>query len=119
MTTFTRTNGQVIGVEWEVESHGEADFDYPGHICDGGGSGPVLYITEVWPEDAVHNWLAAMWSRCAARNLRFEKWLFAKLMELDAWGRCRLSADEREKFEIELSENYEPDYSDDWYDWER
>lgn len=119
MTTFTRANGQVIGVEYEVESHGESNFDYPGHICDGGGSGPVLYITEAWPEDAFHNWIASMWNRCADRDLRPEQRLFKALMKLDAWLRCRLTDDEREQFEGELSANYEPDYSDDWYDLER
>lgn len=115
MTTFIRANGQKIGVEYEVESHGEPDFDYPGHICDGGGSGAVLVITESWPEDGFHNWLAGMWWRCFERNLRPEQKLFRWLMNLDARLRCRLTVDEREQFEAKLSADYEPDYSEeDW-----
>lgn len=117
MTTFTRANGQVIGVEYEVEGHGESNFDYPGHICDGGGSGAVLVITDAWPEDAFHRWLGEMWFRCWDRRLRFEAWLFKRLMKLDGRLRCRLSADERERFEEKLSADYEPDTSDDWEDW--
>jgi hypothetical protein len=40
---FKRASGEIVVVEYEI-SPGESDFDYPGHICDGGGSGPDVSI---------------------------------------------------------------------------
>lgn len=42
----TKLNNQEILVEYSVNP-GEDYFDSPGHICDGGGSGPSLEILEV------------------------------------------------------------------------
>ena len=49
-----RDDGSAVTVEWEVLEHGEPDFDSPGHICDGGGSGPVISIINSYDVDDGH-----------------------------------------------------------------
>lgn len=45
----TRYSGKDITIEYEVEP-GEDNFNYPGHICDGGGGGPIIIIIEVYSD---------------------------------------------------------------------
>ncbi len=46
---FVRPNGEKITLEYEIEP-GEPNFDFPGHICDGGGSGPEVMIVSAFRE---------------------------------------------------------------------
>ncbi len=45
----TKYCAKDVVVEYEVEP-GEDNFNFPGHICDGGGSGPLVMITTVYSE---------------------------------------------------------------------
>src|SRR5580704_472384 len=55
---FIRDNGLRITVEYTA-SAGESNFDYPGHICDGGGCGPEVEIVDAWPNTPGYNRIQA------------------------------------------------------------
>ena len=46
---FKCDDGSPISVEYSA-APGEPNFDFPGHICDGGGSGPEISIIDAWRE---------------------------------------------------------------------
>jgi hypothetical protein len=115
---FVRDNGLRITVEYTA-SAGESDFDYPGHICDGGGSGPEICILKAWPNTPGHNRLAAMdlalWFRLRGplhSLYRFASWPLKLAIALDVWWRASLTTDERERYEAWLAERYEPELYD-------
>lgn len=119
---FTRDNGLPITVQYSATG-GEPDFDYPGHICDGGGSGPEIVILKAWPNTPWHNRLAAIdlrfWPK--ASTTPTGAWLVRKLaapvrglMALDEWWRASLTDEEREKFEAWLAERYVEEPYDDY-----
>lgn len=115
---FVRDNGLPITVEYGVGSQGEPNFDYPGHVCDGGGSAPEIFILKAWPDTAWHNRLAGidLWSMTRPNVTRAGAW-FARqitapvrgLMTLDEWWRASLTDAERERMEDWLIEHFEPE----------
>lgn len=122
---FTRDNGLPITVEYSATG-GEPDFDYPGHICDGGGCGPEIVILKAWPNTPWHNRLAGIamavrWPQ--GRALTPAGWRLAgilslpvrAIMRLDEWWRASLTTTEDERMCAYLAEHYveepyEPDY---------
>jgi hypothetical protein len=119
---FKRDNGLPVTVEYSATG-GEPDFDFPGHICDGGGSGPEIVILRAWPATEGHNRLASialgLWlnraTRFGARIGRLAALPFHGLMRLDEWWRASLTITERERMEAWLAEHYveepyEPEY---------
>lgn len=118
---FTRDNGVPITVEYSATG-GEPDFDHPGHICDGGGSGPEIVILKAWPNTPGHERLAAidlkLWlnaktqlERAVASVIRLP---IRGLLRLDEWWRASLGDEEREKFEAWLAEHYVEEPYDDY-----
>jgi hypothetical protein len=51
---FNRDDGTPVTVQYSA-SGGESNFDHPGHICDGGGSGPEFAIVSSWPNTPEYN----------------------------------------------------------------
>lgn len=121
---FVRDNGLPVTVEYS-STGGEPNFDYPGHICDGGGSGPEIVILKAWPDTPWHNRLASIefaFQVPKSSTTSVGVWLgrklaapFRWLMAVDEWWRASLSDAERERMEAWLAERYEDDYSDDYY----
>lgn len=116
--TFFRDNGLPVTVEYEIGSQGEPNFDYPGHICDGGGSGPEILIVKAWPETPWHNRLAGidLWFFTQPNVTRTGAWLARQitvpirgLMAFDEWLRASLTDAERERMEDWLIEHFEPE----------
>ena len=112
---FVRDNGLPITVEYSATG-GEPDFDYPGHICDGGGSGPEIVILRSWPDTPLHHRLAGISIRLMVGNNRTPfGWKVAKalrrpielLMRADEWLRANLTAAEDERMSAWLAEHYE------------
>lgn len=111
---FTRDNGLPITVEYSATG-GEPNFDYPGHICDGGGSGPEIVILKAWPNTPWHEHLASIdvWSMTRP-NITRTGALLARaltsparwLMALDVWWRANLTDIEYERMESWLAEHY-------------
>jgi hypothetical protein len=115
---FTRDNGQPVTVEWRVASEGESNFDHPGHICDGGGSEPIIEIVDAWPTSTAHNWLHnadyRLWHRLHFKGWRMAAYRVLRLpiraaIAVDAWWRASLTDAERERMESWLAERYEPE----------
>jgi hypothetical protein len=112
---FTRDNGLPVTVEYSATG-GEPDFDYPGHICDGGGSGPEIVILKSWPDTPWHNRLAAIEMQFSLRkNLRLLAWPIKALIRLDEWWRATLTHSEDQRFtdwliEHYVEEPYEPEF---------
>ena len=112
---FIRDNGLPIMVEYSATG-GESNFDHPGHICDGGGSGPEIVILRAWPDTPFHNRLAGVSLRLMTGNDRTPVgWKIASalrypvdlLMRADEWWRASLTADEDERMSAHLAEIYE------------
>jgi hypothetical protein len=116
---FTRDDGLPVTVEYQVESEGEPDFDHPGHICDGGGSEPVMAIVGAWPNDDAYEHLA---DRHYRRLLRRGLWngLCRRVLEARmTWAqfrRSRLSPAEVDRMEAWLAEHWEPPDDSDYYE---
>lgn len=117
---FKRDNGLPVTVEYSA-SGGEPDFDHPGHICDGGGSGPEIVILKAWPNTPWHNRLAGLEMKIWLARARFGfmalplRRALNILMRLDEWWRASLTDAECQRFEVYLAENYleepyEPEY---------
>lgn len=51
---FKRDDGSPVTVEYSAID-GEPYADLPGHICDGGGSGPDAEIITAWPNTEEYN----------------------------------------------------------------
>ncbi|MCC6776676.1 MAG: hypothetical protein IT537_08580 [Hyphomicrobiales bacterium] len=116
---FVRDDGRPVTVEYSA-SGGESDFDHPGHICDGGGSGPEICIVDCWPNEP--------WFDDLARRLNARSWpghaptlldrLCAAVLRLRHSfhrRRCRLTDAERERMEAHIAENYvEEPYEEDF-----
>jgi len=124
---FKRDDGLPVTVEYRIESEGEPDADLPGHICDGGGSGPVMMIVDAWPNDDAFEELAVRWSeRNTARwhgrrtlPLAWNglcKWALEARMTWAQFRRARLTPAERERMEAWLAEHWEPPDDSDYYD---
>lgn len=118
---FIRDNGLPVTVEYSAHD-GEPDFDYPGHICDGGGSSPQVTIIKAWPNTPWHNRLAGvtLWdigrkTRLGRVAARWAAWPARVLMRIDEWWRASLTDAESERFEADLAEHYEPEDPDDDY----
>lgn len=122
---FTRDNGLPITVEYSANG-GESNFDFPGHICDGGGSGPEVCIVQAWPNTPFHNRLALIEMRVRwpqhAELTPVGWWLANKLSKpvralswLDCWWRASLTPDEDERMCAWIAEHYEDDYDDSDY----
>lgn len=120
---FVRDNGLPIVVEYSA-SGGEPDFDYPGHICDGGGCGPEIVILRAWPDTPFHNRLAGISVRLMIGNNRtWIGWKVAAalrrpvelLMRTDEWLRASLTPAEDERMVAWLAEHYEEDFGDSDY----
>lgn len=113
---FKRDNGFPITVEYSARA-GESDFDYPGHICDGGGSGPEIIILNAWPDTPGHMRLAIIAARLSfsrktalgRRMGRVVAWPVHLLMRLDEWWRASLTDAEIERFSDWLAEHYVDD----------
>lgn len=119
---FTRDNGLPITVEYSATG-GEPNFDYPGHICDGGGSGPEIVILKAWPNTPGHNRLASadlrFWlnrrTRLGFIAARVFGWPLQMLIRADEWWRASLTDAEYDRFSDWLAEHYveepyEPEY---------
>jgi hypothetical protein len=111
---FVRDNGLPITVEYSATG-GEPNFDFPGHVCDGGGSGPDIVILNAWPDTPRHNRLAKIqiWSITRPNVTRAGAWLARKLtapvrglMLLDEWWSASLTDAERDRMETWLAEHY-------------
>lgn len=122
---FTRDNGLPITVEYSANG-GEPDFDFPGHICDGGGSGPEVMIFRAWPNTPFHDRLALVEMRVRWPQHRaltpFGWWLcnlFSKPIRAVSWlderWRANLTDAERERMEAWLAEHYVEEPYDDYY----
>ena len=113
---FTRDNGLPVTVEYSARG-GEPNFDYPGHICDGGGSAPEILILKAWPDTPGHNCLASielrLWlyrrTRFGTAMCRFLGWPLRLAMRFDEWWRASLTDAELERFESWLAEHYVED----------
>jgi hypothetical protein len=115
---FVRDNGQPVTVEWRVASEGESNFDHPGHICDGGGSGPIIEIVDVWPNTPRHERLTRLemnillacgrntWTRLLGIILAAPVHFAAAV---DTWRHATLTEAECEAAEMWLCEHYEPE----------
>jgi hypothetical protein len=79
-----RDDGTLITVEYSATG-GEPHYDNPGHICDGGGSGPDICIVKAFVEDD---------------------------STLDDAPNVQLTDAESERIESEIAEGYEDDYDD-------
>lgn len=119
---FTRDNGLPVTVEYSATG-GEPNFDYPGHICDGGGSGPEIVILKAWPNTSGHNRLASadlrLWLNRRMRlgyiAARMFGWPLRLLIRADEWWRASLTDAEDDRFSEWLAEHYveepyEPEY---------
>lgn len=120
---FTRDNGLPITVEYSAGG-GEPNFDFPGHICDGGGSDPEIAILKAWPNTPGHDRLAKLdldlWLH---RRKQFGetltavlRWPLRALIRIDEWWRASLTDAERERMEAWIAEHYVDD-DDDPEDW--
>jgi hypothetical protein len=105
--TFFRDNGLPVTVEYAT-----------GHICDGGGSGPEIFIVKAWPETPWHNRLASIdaWLFTRPNITLTGAWIARQiaapvrgLMAFDEWLRASLTDTERERMEGWLIEHFEPD----------
>lgn len=108
---FCRDDGKPVTVEYGVESYGEPNFDYPGHICDGGGSGHVMQIIDCWPNDAAFEDLARRrndrsWKKDPSLVDRVAEWLLELRMTIAKLRRGTLSSEERERMEAWLDEHH-------------
>lgn len=110
---FIRDNGLPVTVEYSATG-GEPDFNFPGHICDGGGSGPEIVILQAWPNTPWHHWLAGaeldLWRSRRVWTPALS-WLLKRLSRLDEWWRASLTQAELDRFTDWLAEHYvdEPD----------
>jgi hypothetical protein len=123
---FTRDDGTPVTVEYSA-SGGEPNYDHPGHICDGGGSGPEIVILKTWPNTSAFEALcrrynAVTFLRPRDAGLARRAWaaMVAPILAARIWWaerRVRLTVDENERMEAWLAEHYvdEPDYED----WDR
>lgn len=118
---FTRDNGLPVTVEYSARG-GEPNYDYPGHICDGGGSGPDIVILKAWPNTPWHERIAGIELRLRWPGRRtllppsLLAWPFGMLLRLDEWWRANLTGAELERMEVWLAERY-VDEDDDYDDW--
>lgn len=112
---FARDDGSLVTVEYSARS-GEPNFDHPGHICDGGGSGPEICIVDAWPGTAVYERLCGWkldleWPRSTwLQRPAFCMALF--VINIAIWilkRRIRLSCDERERMESVIAEHHVED----------
>lgn len=112
---FIRDDGSPVTVEYSTTG-GEPNFDYPGHICDGGGSGPEICIVESWPNTPAYErlveiemrwkWSSQRWRRAIGLFWRFRVWLASGRKLTDAeYGRM-----EAWLAEHHVEEPYEPEY---------
>ena len=109
---FTRDNGLPVTVEYSC-SGGEPNHDHPGHICDGGGSGPEVVIVKAWPN------MPGFERLCKIRNdldwtarpswLDPFIWIALQVVDLRIWlqeRRALLSVSERERMENWIAEHH-------------
>lgn len=109
---FKRDDGAAITVEYEI-AEGEGNFDYPGHICDGGGSGPEVAIVSAFNDDATLHLL-----RSGGLRTRFIRWGLGLRFIGAIIARRVLTDAEEDRFCDWIAEHHEFDYSDE-YDYER
>lgn len=108
---FEIDTGKKVTVEYSATG-GESNFDHPGHICDGGGSGPQIVVLDAFPNDDAYEDLCkrrsartwkkkkpTRWDHVAAEALRLR-------MVWACWRRATLSALERERIEDFLAEHH-------------
>lgn len=124
---FTKDNGMPITVEYSLVSVGEPYADLPGHICDGGGSGPEIEIVTSWPRNEEYD-------RLVQRKMDLETTPFGKprsllmmngddlhqLRDLDASiakgdKAAELTDVERERMESWLCEHHVVEYDEEDY----
>jgi hypothetical protein len=135
--TFTKDNGLPVEVEYEIVSYGEPHFDSPGHICDGGGSGPEVQINDSWPNTPEFNSIAKqqlflstspLSPMNASQPLYIQAYGRVRFIWLgikEAWQKrkARLTDDERWRWEAVIAELYVdegPEFDEgDWRDLER
>lgn len=120
---FMRDNGLPVTVEYSANG-GEPNFDHPGHICDGGGSGPEVCIVDSWPNTAAFERLCGIrndldWGPRAAWRRPFA-WITLQFVEIAVWAcqlTARLTTTERERMEAWIAEHhvYEPYEPEDCY----
>ena len=133
-----KDNDLPCEVEYEIVSYGEDNYDHPGHICDGGGSGPEVSIRDSWPDTP--DFMILESKRLALVTALDSPMHASKPWIVQAWGRlklivfvlridwkkraARLTDDERWRWEAVICEEIASnprDYDglDDWYDLER
>lgn len=118
---FTRDNGLLITVEYSARG-GEPHHDHPGHICDGGGSGPDICILSSWPNTKAFDITFERQDELIRSAWPLWRWPFNWLelhaVNLIIWGyerSARLTDAEREWMEEWLIEHYvEEPYEEDY-----
>jgi len=132
---LVKDNGLPVEVEYEIMSYGEPHFDHPGHICDGGGSGPEVQINDSWPDTPEYSSIVKQ--RMFLSTSPLSPMADTQPLYIQAYGRvrfiwlgiksawherkARLTDDERWRWEAVIAEQYvdEPPDESDFYDWER
>ena len=134
---FNKDNDFPVEVEYEIVSYGEPHFDHPGHICDGGGSGPEVQINDSWPHtkafqaleskrlDLTTSPLSPLQENQSIVAQGYGRLMLVILELRISWQKraARLTDDERWRWEAVIAEKYvdePPEFDEgDWRDLER